>query len=301
MLNTGIVGIKNAGKYIEVLDKHPAFKFAGIYDPSLLVENPLASRKQWLVFPSFEDLCCQCQAIVFATDDKIYLPLIEKAIRFSLAVFVVSVQNLSIKELQVLQKLKDEAKGVLQIGHPHIYSNLYTELKNKNKQPLDIQSTISDHTITNLMEPARTEISSLLWFIKSNIRKVSVNIYSSFSEMPDMVRVRIDFENGSVGNVLVNKYGLAPTHQLKVFGYDNHTEICLITQRLTYISSQQPFHPMIIDLQQKNKLILYNQFEIFCSKIFGIPCQYNSIENELKTQWVMERLKEKLRLSLNIF
>lgn len=301
MLNTGIVGIKNAEKYINAISKHPAYQFAGIFDPSFLTDNPTANPQNNNLFLTFDEMCCQCHALVFANDDKIYLPLIEKALRNSVAVFLESVQNFSIKELQVLQKLKDEARGILQIGHPYIYSAIFSQLKEKNPMPLDIECEVADNAISNLMVPLRIEVSGILTLVKANVKKVSVNIFSSFSEVPDMARIRIDFENGSVGNIRVSKYNIEPIHQIKAFGYDNLTNINFLSHQLTYIDPLCKNQPLNIDLHLQIKTNLHNQFDAFCSNIFGLSGYCNSIENEIKTQWVMERVKEKLRLSLNIF
>jgi hypothetical protein len=246
-------------------------------------------------------LCCQNHAIIFASDDKIFLPLIEKALRYSIAVYVESVQNLTMKELQVLQKIRDEAKGVLQIGHNYLYSGLFSKLKEKSSIPLDIDSHVSNPQISNLWVLFGLKSAACFSLIKSNIRKVSVNIFSSFGEVPDRMRIRIDFDNGSIGNIAISKFDLNVSHRIRVLGYDSLAEICVITHQLTYISSSNMHQPLTIDLFPYNKSNLYNSFDAFCSNIFGLNCSYNSIENEIKTQWVIERVKEKLRLSLNIF
>ncbi len=298
MLKIGIVGLRNAQGYIDAMAKMPSFCFMGVYDPCLLIDR--YRQTSFDVFQSFGDLCSQCQAVVFDIDDNLYMPLISEAIRHSLYVFIHSVHNFSDEELQSLLRLRDEAQTKVFIGHPAMYSGVFSGLHSLCDHPLDIQSSISMPDETNLVSVARTEVSLLLPLVRANVHRVLVNVYSSFSTMPDTMRLRIDFDNGSIANISINKYGFEPEHKLKVVNYNSLAEADLLTYQLRHIDNISRQSTSVLRPQPALQS-LEPQLSAFYSALIDDNVEYNTLENELKTQIASRRLSEKMRINFNVF
>ena len=299
MLKVGIVGLHNADVYMKALERLPAFTFCGIYDPSLLIDR--YRTYNFNVFQSFTDVYEQCQAVIFSIDDNIYMPLVTESIRHSLDVFLCGVHNFGFDELQTLTQLRDEAGTSLVVGHPYIYTEIYQYLHTYCKQPFDIQCIISRSDNHNLMSLARTEVSMLLAFMRTNVHRVAVNVYSSFSSVPDSLRLRIDFDNGTIGNLVIDKYGITPTHDIKILNYNNITQANLLNNTVTNICSDKPDTPTLWNSKLQNQSIEYQQLKSFYNTIMCGNCLINSIENEIRTQIACEQIRAKMRINFNVF
>lgn len=299
MLRIGIVGLRNADVYMKTLVQLPNFSFCGIYDPSLLVDRH--QRSEYNIFQSFTDLCDSCQAVIFSIDDNLYVPLVAEAVRHSLDIYFDGVYNFNSDELRSLMRLRDEAGTTMLIGHPLLYSDVYQHLRENCKQPLDIQCNISRTNNDNLMLLAHNEISMLLTLLNSDVHRVAVNLYSSFSSLPDALRVRLDFDNGTIGNIVIDKYGIAPLHSIKVLNYNNMSMADMLASTITSISSENTDEPAMWAGNAADTLTPVRQLAAFYSSIMAGGSAGNSIENEIRTHIACEQIRAKMRINFNVF
>ena len=299
MLKIGIVGLRNADVYMKTLAQTPAFDFCGIYDPSLLFDRHQCS--EYNVFQSFTDLCDNCQAVVFSIDDNLYMPLVAEAVRHSLDVYLDGTYNFTADELRSLMRLRDEADTTILVGHPFIYSDVYQQLREHCRQPLDIQCNISRTSNDNLMLLAHNEISLMLTLLHSDIHRVAVNVFSSFSTLPDALRVRLDFDNGTIGNIIIDKYGMASSHSIKVLNYNNMALADMLKSTITSICSTNTDQPALWTGSTTDATSKARQLNAFYSSIMEGGSIGNSIENEIRTHIACEQIRAKMRINFNVF
>ena len=299
MLNIGIVGLKNATPFIDAMNELPEFSFKGIYDPCLLLDRN--RQTAFTAFMSFGDLCCECDAVIFSIDDNIYQPIVCEAIRHSLNVFVSGVQNYELKELNELLTLRDEACSTVHIGHPLICSNLFQQTRLLCEHPLDIQCNIVRDSNPNLVSLARNEISMLLTLARSSVHRTAVNVYSSFSSVPDSLRVRLDFDNGTIGNISIDRYGLKPAHSIKAVNYNSIVETDIANCRIATLNSDSPNTPSTQSIGGDGLSPLAMQLKTFLICVMGGNELHNSLENEISTNMACQRIHEKMRINFNVF
>ena len=299
MLDIGIVGLKNATPYIDALKHSSSFNFKGIYDPSLLIEDIHTS--EFNVFQSFGELCSDCDAVIFSIDDNLYYPLVCEAIRHSLDVFLDGVHSYQTKELNSLLMLRDEAQSVVCVGHKFIGDKFFAMLRHQCDHPLDIQCNIIQSSNNNLVSLAQTELSLMLMLARASVHRVAVNVYSSFSTVPDSVRVRIDFDNGAVGNISINRYGLNPEHTIRVLNYNSIVNADMIARRFAVIRSDNPETPIVKEMDSDRMIEAETQLAAFYSSLTNSSEPYNTLENEIRTQIACERIREKMRINFNVF
>lgn len=299
MLNIGIVGLKNAAPYIDAIGELPDFCFKGIYDPCLLIESQQPAG--FNIFQSFGDLCCECDTVVFSIDDNLYHPLVCEAIRHTLNVFVAGVQNYQTEELNEMLTLRDEACCTVHVGHPLICTPMFRELRRLCFHPLDVECHITRNANNNLVSLARTEVGMLLTLMRANVHRVAVNVYSSFSRVPDSIRIRLDFDNGAVGNVSINRYGSSAAHTIRAVNYNSIAEAELTSGRITFINNESPetTENLIIESNRLSKLAM--QLDTFRNCLMNRNEPHNSIENEIRAQLACQRINEKMRINFNVF
>ncbi len=300
MLKVGIVGKNHSKSYISLINDCNYYELVGVFDPCFQFKTP-KDFNQNLIYLSFEELIKQSEAIIFASPEKIYLPLIEMALKYSRPVFLHSINNLSYQEQVQLMKLREEAGGVLQIQQPIIFHNTFQQFINLSKKPLLLTYNYSNASEKKLLLKTRLIIGAVLSVFKTNLKKVTVNTISAFNEMPDIIKIRIDFDNGSVAEIIVNAIEKQNINHVKCFEYNGFFDLDLIENSLVgQLNNNKVQHntPIVDNTIQK---IIGEQLSNFYFNVTNHKTPKNSIENEIVTQKVIEKVKEKLRISINIF
>jgi len=298
MLRIGIVGVQNAKMYVDAMSSIPAMLFKGVYDPSLLLDR--IRRSNYPSFSSLGEMCECCDAVVFASNDNINMPLIEETLRNGRHVFVENMSSYTEQELIALKLLSREAEVVLQIGHPYLYSEFFHKVKELCSQPFDIQTEVNITNERSLTSVARTEVAALLAIVQSNIRRSQINVYSVFSEIPDALRLRVDFDNGAVGSIIITKSHLAEQHTMRLIGFDSIEAADYCRQTIDY-SLSDGLQKTTRSLKIESVPSLFNQLNAFQQAISGELIQGCDVELELLTQSIVDKVKAKLRVNFNVF
>lgn len=299
MLEVGIVGKKYSELYISAINSCDDLKLVGVFDPSFQFEFPKNIRSE-LVYSSFEELLKKSDSIIFASSEKIYLPLIEMAIKHTRSLFLHSIHNISYSEQVQLLKLTEEAGIVLQIQQPIIFNEIFESFFKLSNKPLLLNYIYTNSLETNLLHKTRSIVSAALTLFKSQLRKVAVNVISTFSELPDVIKIRLDFDNGSVLEIMINSIGEQKSHHIKCYEYNKYFEVDLIENTLIGKKENQNISITAKSINNTFQKIIIKQLNNFYFNVADYSLPTNSIENEIVTQKVIEMVKEKLRISINV-
>lgn len=300
MLKIGIVGNNYCASYVSLINKASYLKLSGVFDPSYQFENPKNIDAE-LVYSSFADLVRKSDAIAFASPEKIYLPLIELALKYSKPVFLHSVHNLSYTEQIGLLKLHEEANEVLQIQQPIIFHDTFAEYQKICNNPLLLQYNYADCDERKILLKTRSIIGAIFSLFKSNIKKITANTIAVCKEVPDVIKIRLDFDNGSMAEIMVNIVENLKVNHLKCFEYNGYFNLDLITNTFQGNKNNQDIS-IQANAEKNNSInILEKQLADFYSNVRNYKSPLNNIEKEIITQEVVEKIKEKLRISINIF
>ncbi|MGD9993048.1 MAG: hypothetical protein AB7S69_07095 [Salinivirgaceae bacterium] len=300
MLKTGIVGHQNSQFYYKNFSSQASFKVVGIFDPSFQFETPSTFPKN-LIFSSFGELLNQSDVLIFASAENTYYPLIELAVKQGKPVFLHSTYYLSLDELSHLIKLKEEASGLVEVYHPYLWHDAFIEYGKLSKTPLLVESSESGIERKDLIPSVRNQVNAILTRYSSNVKRVTANIISSFSEVPDIITLRLDFNNGSIVNIMVNSIEKEMRHTVKFFEYNSYYAIDLTQNQLVCSDSANDFKTLLSKKNNTADSMLQKQSYDFYHNIMHHLLPQNSLENEYNTCKVMEKVKEKMRVSINIF
>jgi len=299
MLKIGIVGLKNSSRYISAINLSGNFEYVGIYDPMFQVDL-LAFNKTAKGFLDLKDLLLTAEAVVFSADDKVFFPLIKEAICYSKLVFLDSVHKFSPEQIKQLVKLSIEADTKIQVFHPTIYTEVTQKFLSQNQLPLLYESEFAIDNTDNMLRTLREETSNVLFYIKSSIRKIRVNILNSCNEIPDIYNVCIDFNNGSFSKILVNMLNIPPRRQIKILGANSRFELDLDTQRIEYYLNGMAYsyHGQLHD-SSLEKLVAKQLDEFYYCYKNEHPLDY-TLDYEIDAFKVVDAVTDKLRVSINI-
>ena len=300
MLKIGIVGKNYSKLYTSIIYSLDFYELTGIFDPSYQFDYPKNINRD-LVFISFENLIKKSDAIVFASPEKIYLPLIETALKYSKPVFLHSVQNLSYSEQIGLKKLHEEASEVLQIYNSVLFHDAFIRIRELIDRPQFIQYVYCDNTEKKILHITRSITGAVLSLFKTNYKKITANTISVYNEVPDIIKVRIDFDNGSIAEIMVNNIENQKTNNLKCFEYNGFFNIDFDKNKFSGLKNENEVFITAKPVNNNPNSLLRKQLVDFYNNVSNYRNPTNSIENEIITQEIIEKIKEKIRISLNIF
>lgn len=298
MLRIGIIGFKDCFCYAELVNSHPGFKLSGIFDPAFQFDTRIVPENQ-PVFYELSDVLDASQAILVASDDPNYYAYIIEAIKNSKPVFLHSTHNLSVHEHSQLSKIGDEAGEIIQVRHDFAFHRAFQNYIQLTHTPLlvDINQVVSKQS--NLLISLRSNISAVLKVVKSNIRKVTVNAVASFNNIPDIFNVRIDFDNGTFVKIQINSIEREVLHKIKIFEYNEYFNIDILEHSL--YSTKKTTEALFTEKENSVQKQIYRQIDAFYYSVIQFKETFNTIDNELITQKVIEKVKEKIKVCFTIF
>ncbi|MDA3891200.1 MAG: hypothetical protein PF517_05995 [Salinivirgaceae bacterium] len=300
MLKIGIVGKNNSEQYISIVNSIRCYKFVGVFDPSFQFESPKNIDSK-LVYYSFEELMKKSEAIVFANAEKIYLPLIELAIKYSKAVFLHGIHNLSLSEQYDILKLQEEAQETIQIQQTILFNSVFKEYQNICESPLLLQFFYANSNEKKLLLQTRSAVTGALTLFKSNIKKVTANTIAACNEVPDILKIRIDFDNGSICELTTNTVEPEKQFLFNCFEYEGFYKVDLENNNLLGTKNNKQISFKSPQGENTLSKIIERQLVDFYHNVRNFETPLNSVENEMLSQQVIERVKEKLRINMSIF
>lgn len=299
MLKIGIVGLKNSTRYISAISLSKNFEYVGVYDPMFQVDL-LSFNKTEKGVLELKDLLIKAEVIIFSSDDKVFYPLIKEAICYSKAVFCDSIHKFLPDQIKQLVKLSIEADSNIQVFHPTLYADVTQKFLSHNQLPILYESEFAVENSDNMLRILREETSNVLFYIKSSIRKIRVNILNSGNEIPDIYNVCIDFNNGSFSKILVNRQNFPLRRQIKILGMNSRFELDLDAQKLDYYMNGLAYsYNGELDCCSIEKLVAKQLDEFYNHHMNEHPLEY-TLDYEIDAYKVVEAVTAKLKVSMNI-
>ncbi len=300
MIKTGIVGINGCKEYIEHIERHQGLQLTGVFDPGFQTEL-LTHHYPFKVYYHFHEFLLDCEAIVFATTDKLILPLVHSAIKASKSVYLKGCHEFLADELKTISKLHAEANEVLQVQNKYFYHPAIQQALVRFKAISIIEIQKSVHKIQYLMPELRAQITMVLLLQKSNLRRIVVNSSTVFNQMPDVINLRLDFDNGSVAKILISAVDVDTFHSVKAYGYNQIHSIDLSLPRYTYFNGIDKFNHLYSIEEVGASTLLRQQIDAFYTHIITGKTPASSVPVEMAAQMVIDKVKERLKVCFSFF
>ncbi len=232
MLTIGVLGAGITGKsHIRLLQEIDAYKLIGFFEPSKKIADAVSEEFGLYSFPSPEALLEACEVIDITSPTIANYKVAEKALRKSIHVFLEKPFSNSVSETKALIRLAMEANSKVQIGQTERFNAAFIASRLHINDPLLIETqrqytvnTISDST-SLVMDLMIHDIDIVLSLVKANIRTLHATGIAVVNESPDIVNARIEFDNGAVANLSVNRIALENKHHTTFFKRDAYVNV----------------------------------------------------------------------------
>ena len=209
MIKIGLIGKgKIAEEHIKYFRKSGFFNLIGIYDPTL-DKSQYINEIQY--FQSIDDLIRNTEAIDILNPINNLFEVASKAIKKSKHIFITQHIDISLGETHKLLKLSGEANVKVQVSQYNRINSALEKAISYLQTPmlLDIQcNTIYQNNLSEASIISRNmiyDIDTTMNIVKSNVSKISAVGVSIVNSKPDIVNVRLEFDNGCVANITNNR------------------------------------------------------------------------------------------------
>lgn len=240
-----LIGLGYLGKiHLKLLFENTDWRLVGVYDIDQNLCKQMAEHYNVKAFTSLYEAIENSDALDIVTPSNTHFDIARQAIIAGKHVFVEKPVTASLKEAIMLQKLVEEKKVCMQVGHVERFNPAWVAAKPYFTSPKFIEV----HRIARY-NPRGTDVSVVLdlmlhdidlivSIIQDEIKSISAIGTKLVSHSPDIANCRIEFKNGCVANLTANRMAMKNLRKFRVFNEDNFVSINLLEQITEVIKIQ---------------------------------------------------------------
>jgi len=250
--------------------KHPHFS---LYESDII---PLISDVLFVLDPEF----CQFEYLNFA-------------IRNSCHLFVETIDKLTTTQQEQLIELAHEAGTQIVVRADQLYVPLTQQLFRSNQFPRMVKGEYaSTRSNEELFNHIRCFIRIILKLNPTEITEMAVAGGNFLSESTDFVDIHLDFADGMVASMNFSNLASAESSRLLVFRNGGLMDANFTANHLELIPENRTFSFSRADADE----LLIQQIDNFLVSIDNMDFTTHSLEEEKEVVFLINRIKEQLRL-----
>ena len=272
MLKIGIVGINfESKKHLEALSLlEGKFEVVGYYEPNISLKNP--ELEELRSFDSYDELLLEVDVIDIVSPLHKHYDFISKALRRSKHIFIQKPITESEDEARSLISLSNEADVKVQISSEEKFNPAFEAAIPLFNKPMfiDIKRSVDSSIFTSnqclVLDFMLNDIDMALSVVKSGVKRISANALHVFNHSIDVVDVRIEFDNGAIVKLSIDKLGGVESIVSKFYQKDKVVEIDFVKSRLV-INEQDGDKIISKESIYKDVNSVKNEFDSFYDSI----------------------------------
>lgn len=209
-------------------------------------------------YSAFSALVQSVDIVDVVSSDLEQVDYIYEAIHFQKHLFLHNPFVLDVHSLKHISKLVQEAKIKCQVG---LYLRFIQELQ-QDILPfyalkfIDIQCAYQANDLTQeWLEAVNNHTDIVLKLLRSQVRKVYANSVAIEDSPRDLVNIRMQFDNGAIGDILLNSSAIRSKHNLSLYAIGYITEVAVAQDKNGFIPEaaiNAALTSFISDIQQDN-------------------------------------------------
>jgi len=234
-MNIGIVGLGHLGKiHLKLLAEIPEFTITAIYDLNQSLTAELAQLYQTKACTSYEELLSLCDVISIVTPTPSHFELAGKAIKKGKHVFLEKPSTDSFETTSQLIRLSAEANVIVQVGHVERFNPGFIGAKPFIDHPIVFEANrlakynVRSTDVSVVLDLMIHDIDLLLSITRAQVKKISANGSKVVSATADVANARIEFDNGMVANLSVNRVSPENVRTVKIFQKNTYITVNLL-------------------------------------------------------------------------
>ncbi len=215
MVQIGVIGngesMRTAIEYLRTTD---GVSFSGAYSADEKDENSFFKNSVELVDTS------DALFILASASDPFEIAV--QAFRHGKHVFLEQISTLRVDEIEQLLKSRKEANVKCMIGSTELCHPAFLAIRNQPLNPFFIEAErkveFDKHQSKNIiLDLMMKDIALVLNIVKSDIKRISANGHKVMSDQTDVANARLEFSNGCVAVLTVDKNATHGQSRLKFY------------------------------------------------------------------------------------
>lgn len=239
-MKIGIAGLGHLGKiHLKLLSELTEFKIAAIFDTNPQITGDLSKLYQVKACNTYDELLGLVEAVVIVTPTHSHYKLASTAIKQGKHVFIEKPSTFLAEETSELLKLSREAGVIVQVGHVERYNPAFVASREYVKSPFLIETdrqafyNIRGTDVSVVMDLMIHDIDLVLNIAKSKVKHISATGKAIVSKEADIAIASIEFENGCVAKLSVNRISQHNIRKLDIYQDKTHIYIDLLNKTST--------------------------------------------------------------------
>lgn len=243
MIRIGVIGNSYLTNYqMELLAEIPHFNLSGIFLNGNQINDRSAVPDTINFITSYKDLLNDSDGIVFPEHSWQNISLIISALKNSKHLLIDNPYYFEPEKFEYLLKLAEEANVIFKLRQPIQFTPIIRTVKNIIPNPvyIDINRSIktepSGNQSNGLIIPALLQcVEAIIVSKNTNVRKVYTLNTPASEGVPMVFNTRIEFDNGSVTNITINRFAREDQFNCHYYKDGTHVSVDLLTQSLTIL------------------------------------------------------------------
>jgi predicted dehydrogenase len=252
MLKVGIVGVGQFGQnHARILSQSDKCEFVGLYDKNKQRAEEIAEKIGARIFPDFDSLLDECDALVNVVTTISHYELAKKALESGIHVFIEKPITSDLWQAEEITELAKKRNLKIQVGHVERFNPIVMEMEDKIKDPLFIEChriapfTPRGTDIPVVLELMIHDIDLILAFIKSKVKHISASGAGVMTKSIDIANARIEFEDGAVANITASRISMKRSRKLRIFQKDDYFSMDFQAKKVTHIRKSKNLYKVL--------------------------------------------------------
>lgn len=240
-LRVGVVGVGYLGRFHALIySRMPNIDLVGVVDSNSDTANAVAEEAGCAAFYDHHELLGKVDAVSIVVPTTLHLeiarPFLEAGIHTLLEKPIAS----SVEEGKEIVELAAKHDSLLQIGHLERFNAGIMALAEKigeatprfieaHRMGAFVARATDVDVVSDLMIH---DIDIILSLVKSDIASVSAIGTPVLTDHIDIANARLEFENGSVANVIASRVSEKKSRRFRVFGPKHYLSLDFIDQKI---------------------------------------------------------------------
>lgn len=179
-------------------------------------------------YASLNELLLNCDAVII--NDLLHANFLElqHIVRHCKHVFINQSFPLSTEELRTLHNLAEEAEVVVQMGLQHRFSDLFSSVKDKKITPRLIETNHfcqykrRSTQLSIISDVLLEDLDMIMNKVNSDIKYINATGVGVIYNDPDIINVRIEFQNACIANISGSKIAVKDIHKTRFYQNDSY-------------------------------------------------------------------------------
>ncbi|EGV32584.1 oxidoreductase domain protein [Thiorhodococcus drewsii AZ1] len=244
-LRVAVIGVGYLGRFHALIySRMPDVELVGVFDTDAERARTIAEEAGCAPFSAIDDLIDRVDAVSVVVPTSAHLQAAKPFLSRGIHVLLEKPIAVTHEEGAEIVRLARENGSMLQIGHVERFNAGVMALAERIRSPLYIEAQrmggfVERATDVDVVSDLMIhDIDIILSLVDAEIRNISAVGASVLTEHVDIANARLEFDNGTVANVVASRVSEKTTRRIRVFQSRTYLSLDFVGQTIDVAETQ---------------------------------------------------------------